>query len=766
MPDMSSQDVRRLFDLAGLYHRKGDLAEAEKLYHYLALQQPGRAGPRHMLGVLCMQQGRNQEALALIGEAVTLDSGNAEMLGHYGHVLKSLGRFEEAVAAYDRALAARPDMAILVSRGNALRPLGRLEEALDSFDRALARAPREPGIWLNRGMVLSDLGRFEEALKSYDTALGIEPGHAGVLNNRALLLFNMGEAEEAIKSFDAIIARHPGNWEALNNRGLILLSLSRFAEALESYERALAIQPSQPDVLSNRGVALLELGRPDEAMAAFAAALALRPDHIDALNNRARQLLLLGRLPEALMDYERVLALQPDNDNALGGVAEIAPRLCDWPLVREIAKDIAAHVAEGKAGISPLCVLGYSDDARLQLAAARNHIRAHVPPRAQALWEGVPNRNAKIKLAYLSTDFQDHPVARLLAGLVEGHDRARFEVSAISLGGDDGSDMRRRLERGFDRFSDMRGGSDFEIARMLRQDRVDIAIDLNGHTRGSRPGILSYRPAPVQVNFLGYAGSMGADFMDYIIADPVIAPFETASFFAEKIVQLPGSHLPHDPSRRVAEHIPSRTEAGLPADAFVFASFNSSWKIGEAMFDVWMRLLNSVPGSVLWLPDFSWEANANLRNAASTRGIEPARLIFAPPVPHARHLARQGLADLFLDTLPFNAHSTASDALWAGLPLLTCRGESFPSRVAASLLTAIDLTELITVNLGEYERLALKLAEDRVRLKSIREKLWRNRGSGTLFDCERYRRNIEAAYIKMWEISERGEAPQSFRVEA
>ncbi|HWC62662.1 MAG TPA: tetratricopeptide repeat protein [Rhizomicrobium sp.] len=769
MPDNSfpstSEDLHGVFDLAQSYHRQGNVAEAERFYRYLIGQLPGSAAPRHMLGLLLLQQGRRDEALAAIAAAIGIDPGNADALAHYGQALRSTGRFGEAVAAYDKALAIKPGlMTALIGRGHALRSLASFEEALNSFDGALKLAPRDPGLWLNRGTALSDMQRFDEALASYETGLSIEPGHPGLANNRGLALFSLGRLEEALASFETAIARQPQNWEALNNRGLVLFVMCRYPAALASYDKALALRPDDAGLHNNRGTALLELGRPEEALQAFEAALALRPDHIDALNNRGRQLLLLNRLKESLQSYERVLALNPEDANALGGVAELALRLCDWPRAAGIARLIEAHVKDGKAGISPLCLMGYSDDAALELQCARNHVRANVLPAPAPLRNGTPNRNSRIRIAYLSTDFQDHPVARLLAPVIERHERSRFETIGVSLGADDGSEVRKRLERAFESFTGMNGRSDAEIAQWLKAERVDIAVDLNGHTRGSRPGILARRPAPVQVNFLGFAGSTGADFMDYIIGDPVITPFSHAAFFSEKIVQLPDCYLAA--ASGPAHGSSGRGEAGLPAEGFVFACFNSSWKITASMFDIWMRLLAAVPGSVLWLPEFVAEANANLRAEAAARGVAPARLIFAPPVPLQEHLARQRLADLFLDTLPFNAHSTAADALGAGLPVLTCRGHSFASRVAASLLHAAGLDELVTGSLEEYESVALKLAREGAPLSSLRERLGRNRLTHPLFDLDRYRRHIEAAYIKMWETAGSGENPRSFKIES
>jgi predicted O-linked N-acetylglucosamine transferase (SPINDLY family) len=374
-------------------------------------------------------------------------------------------------------------------------------------------------------------------------------------------------------------------------------------------------------------------------------------------------------------------------------------------------------------------------------------------------------RHGKIRLAYLSADFRDHAVAQVMAELLERHDRSRFEVMGISFGPDDGSEMRARLQRAFDEFIDVRAERDGDIARLLHGREVDIAVDLMGYTLHSRPEILGFRPAPIQVNYLGYPGTLGADFIDYVIADPVVLPFDQQPFYTEHIVHLPDCYLPYDTGRKIAEGTQSRRDAGLPEQGFVFCSFNNSFKIMEPMFSVWMRLLHQVDGSVLWLRRTDPHAEANLCSEARARGVDPARLVFADRCDNLEdHLARHRLADLFLDTLPYNAHSTTSDALWAGLPVLTCRGRAFAGRVAASLLQAVGLPELVTETLADYEALALRLARDPTLLAEIRAKLAHGRQTQPLFDADRFRRHVESAYATMWETWQRGEPPRSFNV--
>jgi predicted O-linked N-acetylglucosamine transferase (SPINDLY family) len=373
-------------------------------------------------------------------------------------------------------------------------------------------------------------------------------------------------------------------------------------------------------------------------------------------------------------------------------------------------------------------------------------------------------RHEKLRLAYLSADFQAHATAFLIAELIERHDRSRFEVHAISFGRDDASAMRARLRSAFDRFHDVGAMSHEAIARLIRELEVDVAVDLKGYTQHARPDVLRYRPAPIQVSYLGFPGTMGGDFIDYVIADPIVLPFSEQPFYTEQIVHLPDCYQPNDTKRPTAKATLTRSEAGLAEGAFVFCSFNNNYKINPAVFDVWMRLLAQVPESVLWLLRANETAETNLRAHAQERGIAPTRLIFADRTSLDQHLARHRLADLFLDTLPCNAHTTASDALWAGLPVLTCRGRSFAGRVAASLLQSVGLPELGCTNLADYEALALKLATDPLMLGQLRQRLAQNRAHARLFDIDRYRAHIEAAYRRMWEIRQDG-PPQSFAVE-
>jgi protein O-GlcNAc transferase len=710
---------------------------------------------------------RFDEALTSYNEAITLKRDYAEALNNRGVTLKELKRIGEALLNWDKAIALKPDYVdAFNNRGTALQELKRFDEALVSYNQAIALKPDHAGAFNNRGTALQELKRFDEALVSYNQAIVLKPDHADAFNNRGNALQELKRFDEALVSYNQAIALKPDYADAFNNRGNALLGLKRVDEAFVSYNQAIALKADYADAFSNRGNALQELGRTDEALASYNQAIVLKPDHADAFNNRGDMFWKLRCFDEARASYTQAIALMPGHKFAFSGLAGCTIQVCDWTQRDRLSGEVRQHVIERKSQIWPFLLLGYNDDAAMHLACAQNYVLDRfngVPQRlgSRAIW-----RHDKIRVAYLSGDFRRHATAYLASELFERHDRSRFEVIGVSFGPDDGSDMRSRLAAAFDQFIDVRLQSDQDVARLINDLQVDIAVDLNGHTQYGRLGILAFRPAPIQVTYLGFPGTTGTDFIDYIIGDAIVLPFDQQPYSTERIVHLPDCYQVNDEKRTIAPRTPTRGELGLPAEGFVFCCFNNTWKITPAVFDVWMRLLNTIEGSVLWLFRDNGNAETNLRKEAAVRGIDPTRLIFADRLPLQDHLARHRLADLFLDTLPCNAHTTASDALWSELPVLTWRGKTFAGRVAASLLNAVGLPELVTDNLEEYEGLALRLATDWSLRTAFRERLQKNRLQCPLFDTDRFRRHIESAYATMWELWQRGEKPRSFKVEA
>ena len=778
-------------------HQAGRLVEAERLYRQSLAQDAEDPTTCYMLGVLCLQQGRAAEALTLLGKALDEEPDDPELLGHHGLALHELKRFDEALKDFDKALGHDSGFALgHFYRGNTLRAMDRHEEALVAYEKLRALTPGFAGGWYGRGVSLAQLGRTAEALSACDQAVKLEPTHGQAWYQRGDLLQKMKKLPEALASYDQAVRLLPNFAGGWTNRASVLLGLKRWRDALdsadralvlganaaawsnrsmalaqlndrrgalESIERALALEPDLADALCNLSSILCGKRDYEGALTAADRAIAIQPRHADAWHNRGAALQGLHRYGEGLATYEKALELNPAHAAALVGAAGLANQVCDFARRARYAPMIDKMVREDGI-VAPFTFLAYPADDMLRRRCAENYQRHSIPERPPPLWTGQHYRHDRIRIAYLSADFHQHATAHLMAGLFEHHDRARFEVSAWSFGQDEESPMRTRLRNAFEHFHEVRDKSDTEVARLLREAEIDIAIDLKGPTREARLGIFAARPTPVQAQYLGYPGTVGVDFIDYIIADAIVAPFESQAGFTEKIVHLPHSYQVNDDKRPIAPNPPSRAQAGL-GDGFVFCAFNGAWKITPEFFAIWMRLLAAVPGSQLWLIQDNPSATANLRREAAARDIDPSRLVFAPHMGHDEHLARHALADLFLDNLPCNAHTTASDALWAGLPVITCRGDSFSGRVAASLLTAIGLPELVTENAADYEALALELARNPERLRAIRTTLAANRRTEPLFDTGRFTRAIETVYVRMTEIAQAGEPPQSFAVQ-
>lgn len=556
----------------------------------------------------------------------------------------------------------------------------------------------------------------------------------------------------------------PRNALAHKGRGVALHRLRRFTEALASYEAAIECQPDLAAAYSNRGSVLRELKRYDASLESYAKALQLDPDFADAYGNRGNALLELESFEEAMRDYERAMSLSPRFAGLFGLWLYSKMWLCDWANFDSHQAELVARILRGEP-TSPYPVLAATSSPALQRRAAENWVAAKHPPDL-SLGAFSPRQQAdRIRIGYYSADYHHHATAYLTAELFELHDRTRFELVGFSFGPKRQDDMRQRLSKAFDEFIEVGDDSDLDVARRSRELAIDIAVDLKGFTQGERAGIFAARAAPIQIGYLGYPGTLGAPYFDYLIADQTIIPAESLPYYSERVIYLPDTYQANDRRRPIAEQRFSRAELGLPPDGFVYCSFNASYKITPPMFDVWMRILARTPGSVLWLLQDSVTVARNLRAEAEARGVDAQRLRFANRLPLAEHLARHRAVDLFLDTLPYNAHTTASDALWAGVPIVTCMGETFASRVAASLLTAVGLPELITSTLAQFEQLAVSLAQDPMRLATLRATLERKRPKAALFDTPRFVRHLESGYTEAYERYRSGAAPSDIVVQ-
>ena len=763
---------------------------------------PDDLGALMNYGMALHAAGRSEEALTMFDRALSLKPDMAEGLYNRGVALSDLRRFELAVDSYDRALALQPEMiAAMVNRAVALAAMQRPDDAIAGYDRALAMQPGNVIALTQRGLTYRSTGRPLQALADYDRALSLDPFYAEALYNRGVVLMDLQRGAEALAAFDAVQDAYQNNAEMLNNRGVALWNLKRPAEALESFERALALEPGFAEAWGNRGLALRDLMRFEEALASFDQvlrleprnatafncrgnvlrdmknyesaiesynrAIELRPDYAEAIVNRGYSRWTLKQHDAGIEDVEKALALDPDYPYARGELLHARMYGADWRGFDQSKRELEQQLAAGKRVVQPFIFQAIAEKPESAQACSRIWMADRCPPQPSAPHDPrFRKAGDKIRIGYLSGEFRQQATAILMAGLYERHDRDTFEITALDCGRDDGSEMRARLKNAFDRWIDINPLSDQEAAQLIRDAGIDILVCLNGYFGESRMGVFAQRAAPIQVNYLGFPATLGAPYIDYIIADKIVIPEDEQRFYDERVIYLPHSYQANDDKGRAKAPTPSRAQAGLPETGFVFCNFNSAYKLTPSTFDSWMRILREVPGSVLWLLESRTPYADNLRREAEQRGVAADRLIFAPDLETDQHLARLQLADLFLDGLPYNAHTTGSDALWAGVPLLTQRGTTFPGRVAASLLTATGLPELVTENAADFEALAVKLATDTAALKALRDKLAQNKQSCALFDTGRFARNIESAYRTMHARWLAGETPQGFAVDA
>ncbi len=685
--------------------------------------------------------GENEEAISLFRNVLTMERSERTLL-NLGKVLQASNRPAEAVLAYQEAGVLQPSFPADLGMAECLYNLGAILEAEAACGRALTR-PRDKttaadlaAAYILLGKLRYDRLDFKGAADAFRDAVSYTPSSARALGNLGLCLHELGFLQDAFNALHQAITHQPDYVVAYNNLAGVLLSMGQVDMAVNCSKIALALSPENAGLYLNYGLALR-----------------LQKDLVGAIQALRTALTLDDARSEVLVD-----------------LCHMRQQICDWNgLYSEQSKALDDALEHGRR-VPPFVVLTAGSSRSQQLASARlwmAGLSAGAPAIGARGSRGAARTGRRIRIGYLSADFHAHATAALIAEIFERHDRNRFEIFGYSIGPDDGSALRARLTLSLEHFADLKDVTSFEAAaKLIRADDIDILLDLKGFTQNARTEILAYRPAPIQVNYLGYPGTMGTPLIDYIIGDAVVTPIEHAEDYVEHIVQLPHCYQPNDRQRIVAVSLPTRKDCGLPEDGFVFCSFNNTYKITPDVFDIWMRLLRTTPGSVLWLLASNDLVAANLAREAAARGIAEDRLIFAPFVDSGQHIARMVLADLFLDTVPVNAHTTASEALWVGLPVLTCRGETFAGRVASSLLQAIDLPELVTEDLAAYERMARRLSQEPDLLGGLRARLTANRLTAPLFDAVRYVSGLEAALAHMVAQYEAGLPPSAFAIDA
>jgi protein O-GlcNAc transferase len=757
----TTESPDELFRQAESQRQQGQNVSAAAVLRRILELRPDHWESSNALAAIALESDDAETAIQLYDAAIARSPDRAEPYYKRANASNRLGRVDLALADYDRAIALDPAHArALCNRGAVLDRIGRREEALESYDRAIGLDSLDFLTHYNRGTVLKDLKRLEEALASYDRAVEVKPDYVDALINRGNVLEELGRHEAALSSFERAIELKPIHGEAFHGRAVALQMLKRFDLALADYDKAIALKPDFAPFHVARGNLLLHWQRYDAAVASYLKAIELKPMGLDGHFGLGQSFMRLKQLDHAITSFDQAVMLDPGRSFLLGMRSAAKMQACDWGHWTAELGMIRDGMEKKRAVCNPITLAALLDSPQLHRAAAESWIREEAPPDDALGAIASRPRSAKIRIGYFSSDFRMHPVALLAAGLLELHDRSRFDITAFDFGPPADDVMKVRLRRACDRFIDVSQRSDLEVAALAREMQIDIAVDLNGITEQCRSKIFAARAAPIQINYLGYPGTMGARYMDYLIADATVVPPALQAHYAEKIIYLPDSFLPFDSSYAIAEKTFAREELGLPADGFVFCCFNNTNKITPTLFDSWMKILTRIDGSVLWLSPTNATAASNLKKEASRRGVDPSRLRFATRLAALpEHVARLRTADLFLDTFPYNAHATALDALWAGLPVLTCEGQGFASRVASSLLRTVGLPQLITGSIAQYEDTATALAADAARLRQLRATLAQARSTAALFDTARYARNLESAYEQIHDRHHSGAAP-------
>jgi protein O-GlcNAc transferase len=734
----STFDIDEELDRAVQYHRAGELEKARHLYEKIIGILPAHSDSLHLLGVIAYQINDNEKALSLINRAIQIDPSIPYYHNSLGEVLRDQDNLDAAITSYKKALLLKHDY---------------------------------PEAYKNMGSAFQAQGKLGEAISCYKKALQIKPEWAEAHNYLGSVYQAQGRIDEAIAYYRRAVEIYPEYFDAYYNMGMALKENRRLEEAIGCFKKAIQLKPDLAEAYNSLGIVLKEQGKLDGAAVHYQKALDLAPEYDAAYNNLGNVFQEQGKVDDAIACYQKVLRINPDYADAYNQLVRQLERACAWhdlKALRARLDDLNKKALEAgeKCPEMPPVNIARCPEPCQNLAIARSWAMAieRSVSKSRISFDHVKTHSQKINIGYFSNDFRNHATGHLMLGLFGSHNRDEFRIFSYSYGPNDGSYYRKRIEKDSDKFTDVRHLNDKDTARRIYKDQIHILVDLMGHVGGNRLAVCAYRPAPVQATWLGYPGTTGAGFFDYMVTDRIVTSAEHSLYYSENLVYMPHTYQINDRTQIISSISYTRKDFGLPENGFVFCSFNQPYKIDPETFSVWMNILDQVPSSVLWLLCRNESAEENLKREAKSRGIRVERLIFARELPKGEHLARQRLADLFLDTRIVNGHTTTSDALWAGVPVITLQGDHFASRVSASLLKAIGLPELITHSIEEYQELAVRLSRTPSELRSTRHKLEKNRFTEPLFDTPRFAKNLERGYQEMWEIFLNGERPREIEI--
>ena len=757
--------VEASYSLGVILHEIGNLEDAVIAYQDAIKTNPNFSEAHNNLGNAYKDLGKPDIALKSYQRALKINPNFSEAHNNLGNVYKEIGQLEDAVDSYQKALEINPDYPALHNNlGNAFYELDRLQESVNSFESALSYNPDYVDSLNNLGIVFSELGETDRAIKSFEKAIAIKPDYADAYNNLGNALKDISQLDRAVKSYENAIDLKLDFAEAYNNLGNVLKDLDRLNEAFDCFEKALKINPNFPEAHNNFGALLKDLNQLKKARKSIEKAIEINPNFAEAYHNLGNVFKDLDLLDEALKSYQKAKTLRDDLDYILGNIITTKMNFCSWESLPILFNELSEKIHDNRKVIDPFTLFSLIDDPALQKRAAEIRINSH-HPKIDTLQNILDyNLHSKIRIGYFSADFREHPLAYLTAELYELHDRDHFEIHAFSFGKDTNDELNLRIKAGVDYFHNVDLMSHKEIVLLARSLEIDIAVDLAGFTAGAKTEVFAMSAAPIQLSYIGYLGTMGADYYDYLIADPMMIPQESQKHYVEKIVYLPSFQV-NDSKDLPPEITLTRKEVGLPDKGFVFCCFNNTYKFTPTVFDSWARILKAVEGSILIVYASNESSKTNLKKEILNRGVETDRLIFGDSISKPKYLARYRVADLFLDTHPYNAGTTASDALKMGVPMLTYIGRSYQARMGASILNSINLPELITNSLEEYESLAIELASNPDKLKKIKDKLQSNLTTAPLFNTPLFTKNIESAYTQMYERHHAGLEPDHIYVE-
>ena len=748
----SYPNVPIIFNVAGAcYKAIGDLEASVKMFANAVKIKPDYFEAYKNLGITLENLNRNKASIDNLLIAISINPSYFDAAYHLANVYQKVSQHENAVEFYEKAISIEPNLAeVHFNYGNALKDLGDFDRAIQTYKKVISMQPNLAETHNNLGVIYKEIGNIKLAVSSYKNAIKIKPDFIEAHNNLGILYKESFHFLKAKDSFKKVIELKPDYAETHNNLGLVYMNLGQFVDAHNCYKNALKFKPDYAYSYNNLGTVLGVLGKTKAAVESYEKAIALNPDYADAYNNLGNVLRNRRKRVEALSCFEKAYSLQPNTAYLFGALLNTKMHLCIWEDFDSNILKLTEKINKNQKAIGPFALKALIDDVSIQKKAAEIFVDDQFQSNFLEYESKIHQKHSKIRIGYFSADYKIHPTSYLCAELFELHDRSRFEIHAFSYSKDTKDKMNLRIKEGVDYFHDVLSMSNEDLVNLSRSLEIDIAVDLGGYTANSRTKVFAMSLAPIQVNYLGYPGSMHADYMDYLVADKTLIPENKQKYYSEKIIYMPDSYQVNISNQNVENVRLNRKGLDLPEKGFIFCCFNNSYKITPNEFNIWMRLLKRVDGSVLWLMGSNKWAENNLCKEAEKRGIKSNRLIFAKKLPYHDHLARCKLGDLFLDTFNYNAHTTASDALSAGMPLVTKIGEGFAARVASSILKALDLSELITKNEEEYEALIFELATSSEKLIKIKKKLLENKLTKPLFNSKMFIKYLEDGYNQVY----------------